>query len=146
MLVQLNRLSRRIVISTFAALLSAPQLLSSETEVTLRGRLDPQSIQASTSADQPLGFVTTDGKKYQVVGDSIGNAQLRDHQLIDRDWELVGSMRPDGQFGIVKLFTVKDGKRYRVTYYCEICHIVTHEPGRCMCCQGPTELQEIPGE
>ena len=128
------------------AFLLAPALFSSESEVTLRGRVDPQSVQASTGADQPLGFVTTEGKKYQVVGDSMSNAQLRDPQLIDRDWELGGSMRPDGAFGIGKLFTIKDGKRYRVTYYCEICHIVTHEPGPCMCCQAPTELQEIPSQ
>lgn len=146
MLTQFNRASRRVLIPTLAAVLFVPPLFSSENEVTLRGRLDRQSVEASTSADQPLALQTTEGKKYEVVGDSVSNAQLRDPLLIDRDWEFVGSMRPDGRFGIVKLFTIKDGKRHRVTYYCEICHIVTHEPGRCMCCQGPTELQEIPAQ
>ena len=146
MVTQFNRASRRALIPALAVFLLALPLLSSENEVTLRGRLDRQSVQSSTSPDQPLSFVTAEGKKYEVVGDSVSNAQLRDPLLIDRDWELVGSMRPDGRFSVVKLFTIKDGKRYRVTYYCEICHIVTHEPGRCMCCQGPTELQEIPAQ
>jgi hypothetical protein len=146
MLTRLNKRPRRILLSVFAVLLLPAALFSSENELTLRGRLDPQSVRASTSADQPLSFLTSEGKKYEVVGDSMSNAQLRDPLLIERDWELVGSMRPDGRFGIGKLFTVKDGKRYRVTYYCEICHIVTHEPGLCMCCQGPTELQEIPSQ
>jgi hypothetical protein len=143
---RINKPSRRALLSAFAALLLPAGLLASENEVTLRGRLDPQSVRASTSADQPLAFLTAEGKKFEVVGDSISNAQLRDSLLIERDWELVGTMRPDGRFGIVKLFTIKDGKRHRVTYYCEICHIVTHEPGLCMCCQGPTELQEIPSQ
>jgi hypothetical protein len=146
MLTQLNKRSRRALLCIFAALLLPAALLSSENEVTLRGRLDPQSVQACASANQPLSFLATEGKKYEVAGDSVSNAQLRDPLLIERDWELVGSMRPDGRFGIVKLFTIKDGKRFRVTYYCEICHIVTHEPGLCMCCQGPTELQEIPAQ
>jgi len=29
-----------------------------------------------------------------------------------------------------------------VTYYCDVCHIYTHEPGKCMCCQDETVLQE----
>jgi hypothetical protein len=134
------------VLPALAAVFLVPSLFSSGSPVTLLGRLDPQSVQASASPDQPLGFVTAEGSKYQVAGDSISNAQLRDGQLIGREWELVGSFRPDGRFDIVKLFTIKDGKRYRVTYYCEICNIVTHEPGRCMCCQGPTELREVPDE
>lgn len=146
MLTQHNKPSRRALLTGITALLLPAGLLASENEITLRGRLDPQSVRASTSADQPLSFLTTEGKKFEVVGDSMSNAQLRDPLLLERDWELVGSMRPDGRFGIVKLFTIKDGKRYRVTYYCEICHIVTHEPGLCMCCQGPTELQEIPSQ
>jgi hypothetical protein len=146
MLTQLNRPSRRAFVPIFAAFLLAPPLFSSDNEVTLRGHLDQPSVQASTSADQPLGFVTNDGAKYKVAGDSVSNAQLRDPLLIDREWELVGSTQPDGHFEIVKLFTIKDGKRYRVTYFCEICNIVTHQPGRCMCCQGPTELHEIPAQ
>lgn len=120
--------------------------VASDAKVVLRGRIDPGSVQSAASADAPLTFYTTDGEKHKVAGDSMSNAQLRDPRLIDRDWELEGSVRPDGQFDIFKLFTVKDGKRYRVTYYCDICHIVTHEPGDCMCCQAPTELREIPGE
>jgi hypothetical protein len=142
----LNKRSRRVLILTFAAFLSAPALFSSDSEITLRGHLDRQSVQASASAEQPLGFVTNEGKKFEVSGDFISNAQLRDPQLLEREWELVGSTQPDGHFEIVKQFTIKDGKRYRVTYFCEICNITTYEPGRCMCCQGPTDLHEIPAQ
>jgi hypothetical protein len=146
MLTQLNRPPRACLVPILVAFLFAPALFSSDTEVTLRGHLDRQSVEASGSANQPLGFVTNEGKKYKVAGDSISNAQLRDPLLIDREWELAGTMQPDGHLEIVKLFTIKDGKRYRVTYFCEICNITTYEPGRCMCCQGPTDLHEIPAQ
>ncbi len=71
---------------------------------------------------------------------------LRDPQLADRTWEVRGSRSDDGRFQVEKIFTVKDGELHRVTYYCEICHITTHEPGLCMCCQGDTDLREIRGE
>jgi hypothetical protein len=144
-----HKLSRRFVDATVACLalvLAVSALPASENEVALRGHLDRQSVQASASVDQPLKFAASDGRTYEVAGDSVSNAQLRDPQLIDREWELVGTPGPEGRFRIAKLYTIKDGKRYRVTYYCEICNIVTHEPGRCMCCQGPTELQEVPSE
>jgi hypothetical protein len=144
MLTQFNKLSRRVLPIVLAVFLFSPALFSSDTQVTLRGHLDRQAVEASTSAEAPLGFVTNDGAKYQIAGDSISNAQLRDPQLIDREWELVGSPQPDGHFEIVKLFTIKDGKHYRVTYFCTICNITTYVPGRCMCCQGPTDLHEIP--
>ena len=67
-----------------------------------------------------------------------------DPRLAGREWEFEGSFAADNRFEIRKLFTIKQGRRHRVTYYCEICHIYTHEPGRCMCCQEETELQEIP--
>lgn len=124
----------------------APPSFASERRAVVRGHLDPASLKSSLAPDAPLTFVTNDGKRYQVAGDTMSNAQLRDPQLLEREWEFEGALRPDGRFEIIKLFTIKDGQRFRVTYYCEICNIVTHEPGDCMCCQGPTELREIPGE
>lgn len=145
MLTLLRSNARRVLVSVLALLVTSLSS-ASEGKIVLRGHLDPVSVQATSAPDAPLTFVTGEGKRYQVAGDSMSNAQLRDPQLRDREWEFEGTVGPDGQFEIIKLFTIKDGKRFRVTYYCEICHIVTHEPGDCMCCQAPTELREIPGE
>lgn len=71
---------------------------------------------------------------------------MRDPQLAKRLWEVRGHYQDGGRFVVEKIFTVKDGELHRVTYYCEICHITTHEPGPCMCCQGDTDLRELPGE
>ncbi len=69
---------------------------------------------------------------------------LEDQHLEHREVRLEGTMKPDGRFEVARLYTVRDGKLYRVRYYCEICNIAALEPGRCVCCQRPTELQEIP--
>jgi len=69
---------------------------------------------------------------------------LEDKRLAGREVRVEGEPKPDGSFEAWKFFTVRDGKLYRVRYYCQICNIEALEPGRCVCCQRPTELQEIP--
>ena len=69
---------------------------------------------------------------------------LQDKRLANREVRLEGKMKGDGTFEVERLYTVKDGKLYRVRYFCKICNIEALEPGNCVCCQQPTELQEIP--
>jgi hypothetical protein len=69
---------------------------------------------------------------------------LQDKRLANREVRLEGVTLADSSFEVAKFFTVRDGKLYRVRYYCEICNIEALEPGPCVCCQQPTELQEIP--
>ena len=69
---------------------------------------------------------------------------LEDQRLENRQVRLEGTMKPDGRFEVAHLYTLRDGKLYRVRYYCEICNIAALEPGPCVCCQRPTGLQEIP--
>lgn len=108
---------------------------------SLRGQLE------APKDDEPLRLRTASGQSIELVLDESGLEKvLRDPQLATRDWEMRGSATDDGRFSVERIFTVKDGQLHRVTYYCEICHITTHEPGPCMCCQGVTDLREIPGE
>ena len=69
---------------------------------------------------------------------------LHDQRLLNREVRVEGTLKPDGTFEVDHLFTVRDGKLYKVRYYCDICNIAALEPGNCVCCQRPTELQEIP--
>jgi hypothetical protein len=69
---------------------------------------------------------------------------LQDKRLGDREVRLEGTLKGDGTFEVERFFTVKEGKLYRVRYFCKTCNIVALEPGNCVCCQQPTELQEIP--
>ena len=122
-----------------ALFLAVPAAGAAGTQV-LRGRL------AEAVDGEPLRLLTLDGETVDLVAESGFDRTLRDPQLADRTWELRGALLDDGRFRLEKIFTVKDGQIHRVTYYCVICHITTHEPGICMCCQGDTDLRELPGE
>ena len=69
---------------------------------------------------------------------------LQDKRLDGREVRLEGNMKPGGTFEVEWLYTLKNGKLFRVRYFCATCNIVALEPGNCVCCQQPTELQEIP--
>jgi len=69
---------------------------------------------------------------------------LQDKRLANREVRVEGTMKGDGTFEVERFFTIKQGRLYRVRYFCKTCNIVALEPGDCVCCQQPTELQEIP--
>jgi len=69
---------------------------------------------------------------------------LEDKRLENREVRLEGTLKRDGTLEVARLYTVHNGKLFRVRYYCDVCNIVALEPGPCVCCQRPTELQEIP--
>lgn len=69
---------------------------------------------------------------------------LEDKRLGNRELRLAGTAKPDGSFQVETLFTLHEGKLYRIRYFCETCNIAALEPGNCVCCQQPTELQEYP--
>jgi hypothetical protein len=68
---------------------------------------------------------------------------LKDKRLEGREIRVEGEWASDGTLKVSQFYTVKDGKLYRVRYFCEVCNIESLEPGDCVCCQAPTELQEI---
>jgi hypothetical protein len=69
---------------------------------------------------------------------------LEDKRLANREVRVEGIPKTDGTFEVARLYTLRNGKLYRVRYFCNICNIEALEPGNCVCCQQPTELQEIP--
>lgn len=87
----------------------------------------------------------TQTKDYALAGrTSYLFRTLQDSRLANREVRLEGVARGDGSFEVEKLYTIRNGKLYQVRYYCEVCNIEALEPGNCVCCQQPTELQEIP--
>jgi hypothetical protein len=69
---------------------------------------------------------------------------MQDRRLDGREVRLEGTPQPGGTFEVQWLYTIHNGKLFRVRYFCATCNIVALEPGNCVCCQQPTELQEIP--
>ena len=69
---------------------------------------------------------------------------LEDKRLRNDEVRLKGDYQADGNFRVDQIFTIHNGEVYRVRYFCETCNIVGLGPGKCVCCQQPTELQEVP--
>ena len=91
--------------------------------------------------------VATSGGTFAVTsGDPSLLRTLQDTRLSGRDVRLEGERKPDGSFDVRHLYTVRDGKLFRIRYYCHVCNIAATEPGNCVCCQRPTDLEEIPVE
>ena len=97
----------------------------------------------STSADCPMVRVHDKDQPLTAYTTQLYHT-LQDKRLANREVRLEGLMKSDGTFYVERLYTVKDGRLYRVRYFCKVCNIVALEPGNCVCCQQPTELQEIP--
>lgn len=69
---------------------------------------------------------------------------MADKRISDRQFRLEGKLQPDGSFEIDRFYTIHDGKLFKVRFYCDTCHITYVQPGKCVCCQGDTELKEVP--
>lgn len=116
---------------------------------------------AAASAEQAKSPLSLKGKLVSLAGGGPGlqtakkkfalsgktsylQHTLEDKRLLGREVRLEGSAKSNGSFAVERLYTVREGKVYRVRYFCEVCNIEALEPGNCVCCQQPTELQEIP--
>lgn len=123
-----------LITAPVPALAAGPQTPSRST--TIEGKL-------VTGGACPV--LEANGKKYPLAADqSYVQNTLADARLNGREIRVEGTLKPDGGLSVEKFYTVKDGKLYRVRYYCYTCHIAYLEPGICYCCQKPTDLQEIP--
>jgi hypothetical protein len=120
----------------FLLTLSGVAALAAGTQ-SLRGAI------ARTSTGKPA-LKTADGRTVEVTGDADTLEVLADQRLANADIEVLGSMQ-DGVFHIGPMHTAslwvhQDGKRLRITYWCDICAIRTYKPGICWCCREETEL------
>jgi len=100
---------------------------------------------AITAAGAPI-LKTQDGVKALASVNSYLLHTLQDERLRGREVRLEGTPKPHGVFEVERIFVVRDGRLFRIRYYCRVCNIEALEPGPCVCCQQPTELQEIPVE
>ena len=108
---------------------------------------DASATMTGTLVSVPGGcpVLKVDAKTYTLLSDKPYLLHtLQDPRLAHREIRVEGTAKADGTFAVAKFFTVKYGKLFRVRYYCEVCNIEALEPGNCVCCQQPTELQEIP--
>jgi hypothetical protein len=98
---------------------------------------DPDAAHASVS------LVTPEGKVYPIVQDVRGRGFLKDERLRNRDMELLVRRYEGSPFiQIIRVYTIKQGRKYLLDYWCDICAIIMFELKECECCQGPIRLRE----
>ena len=128
-----------------AALACATLFAAASAErVTVRGAIEIADHDGANEGWPAIYLVADSGERLELISDEPDTLHTwSDPELKDRTWELEGFRLDGDRFEVRKMFTIKDGKRYQVTYYCEICHITSYRPGPCMCCQEKVELREI---
>jgi hypothetical protein len=95
--------------------------------------------------DAPSILRTDDGGEIILSGDDETQKVLHDPRIDGLTLEAIGHFTAPGRFTVEpiyekNMFVLKDGKRLRITYWCDICSIRTYAPGNCVCCQKWTDL------
>src|SRR5574342_264609 len=116
-----------------------PALLAFAVEppATLRGKLVPGPEPAVQAAG---------GKLVKLEGEADSMRVLRDARLSGADMELAGQAAGPDRFRVgpfhkpESMLVHKNGKKYTISFWCEVCSIRSYTPGKCACCQAETEL------
>ncbi len=89
-----------------------------------------------------LAIETVDGDLFPIVEDLRGRSFRTDERLRAIDVELL-VRRYDAapMVQILKIHEIKDGKKYMIDYWCDVCSIVMFETGPCDCCQDDNQLR-----
>jgi len=100
----------------------------------------------ATDADAQAAMValeTEDGKLWPIAKDARGRGFHLDDRLRGIEMELL-VRRFEGAPVIqaIQVHTLRDGHKYELDYWCDICSIPMFELKPCECCQGPTRLRE----
>jgi hypothetical protein len=92
--------------------------------------------------DRVLALETVDGRLLPLVEDVRGRGFRRDERLRKMDLEIEARAFPDSPFlQVIRLYELKEGHKYELDYWCEICAIAMYELKPCDCCQAPIELR-----
>jgi hypothetical protein len=128
------------VLTVFAAVVCFPALgqgAAAVSSVTVQGKLE--------NAGDAVPVLKTAGKDYSLAARTDWLLHtLQDKRLAGREIRVQGELLPDGKIKVNHFYTFKNGQMYRIRYFCHVCNIEALGPGNCVCCQQPTELQEIP--
>ncbi|MCI0490387.1 MAG: hypothetical protein L0229_27655 [Blastocatellia bacterium] len=91
-----------------------------------------------------FGLKSNDGKLYRFLTEDTATAIFTDARVRARELQITAVTRSQDRLEIIKIQSVKEGKLYDLYYFCEVCNIITYEPGLCMCCREETEFRETP--
>ena len=99
-----------------------------------------------TSVDEAkervIALAAGGGRLLPLIEDVRGRAFRKDDRLRKMDLELEARrFRRSPFLQVIRTYEIKDGRKYELDYWCEICSIALYELKPCDCCQGPLELR-----
>lgn len=93
-------------------------------------------------AEGPLALETPKGELFPIVEDVRGHAFRVDERLRNKTMSLlVRRYQRHPLLQIIRVYELKEGKRFEVDYWCDVCAIVMFEKGQCACCQDQNRLR-----
>ena len=94
------------------------------------------------AAENALAILTEHGEVLPLVENLRGRAFRKDKRLRGTDMELlVRRYEKQPVIQILRVHQIKDGRKYELDYWCDICSIVMYETGPCACCQADNQLR-----
>jgi hypothetical protein len=94
------------------------------------------------ASQRVLALETRDGRLLPLVEDVRGRAFRNDERLRKMEIELEARRRRGSPFlQVIRTYEIKEGRKFELDYWCEICSIALYELKPCDCCQGPLELR-----
>lgn len=105
-----------------------------------------QQLGISTVPDaqeRVLAIHTDTGQILPLIEDTRARAFRKDQRLRKLHIELlVRRYENTPAVQVIKVFERKDGARYELDYWCDVCSIVMYETGPCACCQDDNRLRK----
>jgi hypothetical protein len=95
------------------------------------------------AAESLVALETGDGELVPLMKEDRGRGFWKDARLRGIELELV-VRRYKGVplVQVIRVYRLKEGKKYEVDYWCDVCAIQMFELKDCECCQGPIRLRE----
>jgi len=95
------------------------------------------------AAEAMVALETEDGRLYPIAKDARGRAFHKDERIRNINVELL-ARRFTGSpvIQVIRVYTLHDGHKYELDYWCDVCSISMFELKECECCQGPIRIRE----
>lgn len=143
---RLKSAGRRGITLLITALLS-PHLVtgqtvsSTEQHLVLRGRVE--EILNDSQPQRRFVFRTKEGHVFRFrPGDRAADI-FHDERVRQQELQILAAQRPSGELELIRVYSVRQGRMFLLSYGCETCSITEPVPGRCPCCGAPLELREV---
>ncbi|HVU87218.1 MAG TPA: hypothetical protein VHD36_07850 [Pirellulales bacterium] len=99
------------------------------------------------AAETSIVLETTDGRLVPLVKDFRSRGFWLDPRLRGIDVEMeVRRFDKSPAVQVVRWYAIRQGRKYELDYWCDICAIPMYELKTCDCCQGEIRLRERPVE